>query len=102
MNIQKMMKQAQQMQSQMARVQEELKDEVVDVSAGGGAVKVAITGDMQVNSITIDPSLLGSDDVEMVQDILTAAMNEAIRSAQSLAAAKMNAITGGMNIPGLM
>jgi len=102
MNIQKMMKQAQQMQTKMAQVQEDLKNEVVDVSAGGGAVKVSITGDLQVNSITVDPSLLDSDEAEMVQDILTAAMNEAIRSAQQLASVKMGEVTGGMNIPGLM
>lgn len=102
MNIQKMMKQAQQMQTKMAQVQEELKDEVVDVSAGGGAIKVSITGDLQVRSITVDPSLLDPEEVEMVQDILTAAVNEAIRAAQERAAAKMGEVTGGMNIPGLM
>lgn len=102
MNIQKMMKQAQQMQTKMAQVQEDLKNEVVDVSAGGGAVKVSITGDLQVNSITVDPSLLDAGEVEMLQDILTAAMNEAIRSAQQLASVKMGEVTGGMNIPGLM
>ena len=102
MNIQKMMKQAQQMQAKMAQVQEDLKDEVVDVSAGGGAIKVSITGDLQVRSITVEPSLLDPEEVEMVQDILTAAVNEAIRAAQERAAAKMGEVTGGMNIPGLM
>ena len=96
------MKQAQKMQTKMAQVQEDLKNEVLDASAGGGMVKVTITGDMQVKSIVIDPGAIDPEDVEMLQDLVTAAVNEAIRSAQELAAARMNDITGGMNIPGLM
>lgn len=102
MNIQQMMKQAQKMQSKMAQVQEDLKAESIETSAGGGAVKVTISGDLAVKSISIDPSLLDPEEIEMVQDILTAAVNEAIRSAQELGAQRMSEVTGGMNIPGLM
>jgi len=97
-----MMKQAQKMQAKMAKVQEDLKNEVVEASAGGGMVKVSITGDMQVTSVTIDPSAIDPDDAEMLQDIVLAAVNEAIRSAQELAASRLGEVTGGMNLPGLM
>lgn len=102
MNLGKMMKQAQQMQTRMAQVQEELKDETVEASAGGGMVRVVMTGDMQLRSLKIDPGAVDPEDVELLEDMVTAALNEAMRSAQELATAKMGAITGGMNIPGLM
>jgi nucleoid-associated protein EbfC len=101
-NMGNMMKQAQKMQAKMAKVQEDLKNEVVEASAGGGMVKVSITGDMQVTSVTIDPSAIDPDDAEMLQDIVLAAVNEAIRSAQELAASRLGEVTGGMNLPGLM
>jgi len=100
-NFGKMMKQAQQMQAKMAEVQEQLKGETVDASAGGGMVRVTMTGDMQVQSVKIDPTAVDPDDVELLEDMITAAFNEAIRSAQEVANTKMAAITGGMNIPGL-
>ena len=102
MNFGSMMKQAQKMQAKMAQVQEELKNEVLDVSAGGGMIKVTITGDLQVKSIVIDPAAIDPDDAEMLQDMVTAAVNEAIRSAQELAASRMGDVTNGVNIPGLM
>ncbi len=102
MNYGKIMKQAQQMQAKMGQVQEELKNETVESSAGGGMVKVVITGDLEIRSITIDPGAVDPEDVEMLQDMVAAAVNEAVRSAQELAAQKMSAVTGGMNIPGLM
>ena len=101
MNIGNMMKQAQKMQVKMAEMQEELKNEVLEASAGGGTVKVTITGDLQIRSIIIDPTAIDPDDVDMLQDMVTAAVNEAIRSAQELAARRMNDITGGVSIPGL-
>ena len=101
MNIGNIMKQAQKMQAEMARVQEELKDEQVDASAGGGTVKVVMSGDMRVISVTVDPSAVDPDDVELLQDMIAAAVNEGIRSAQELAAQKMSAVTGGMNLPGM-
>ncbi len=101
MNINNIMKQAQKMQANMAKVQEELKDERVEASAGGGAVKVVMSGDLEVVSVTIDPGAVDPDEVELLQDMTAAAMNEALRMAQELAAGKMAAVTGGMNIPGL-
>ena len=91
-----------QKQARMAEVQEELKQETVEASAGGGMVRVEMTGDMQLRSLKIDPGAVDPDDIELLEDMVAAAMNEAIRSAQELAAAKMGAITGGMSIPGLM
>lgn len=96
------MKQAQKMQADMARVQEELRHEKVEASAGGGMVKVVMSGDLQVTSVSIDPAAVDPDDVAMLEDIIVAATNEALRQAQDLAGAKMAAVTGGMNIPGLM
>lgn len=96
------MKQAQKMQAKMAVMQEQLKDEVLEASAGGGTVKVTITGDLQIKSIVIDPSAVDPEDVELLQDMTTAAVNEAIRSAQELGQRRMAEITGGMSIPGMM
>ena len=102
MNFGNMMKQAQKMQAKMAEMQEQLKDERLEASAGGGMVRVVITGDMQVKELYIDPAALDPDDIEMLQDMVAAAVNEAIRSAQELASRRMGEITGGMNVPGLM
>jgi len=99
-NMQNMLKQAQRMQAEMARVQEELKDERVEASVGGGAVRVVMTGDMQVDAVSIDPSAVDPDDVVMLQDLVVAAVNEAIRQAQEVASRKMGAVTGGMGLPG--
>ena len=101
-NFGKMMKQVQQAQAKMGEVQEELKNETVEASAGGGMVKVVMTGDMQVRSVEIDPAAVDPDDIELLSDMVAAAVNEAVRAAQELAAQKMSAVTGGMNIPGLM
>ena len=102
MNFGNMMKQAQKMQAKMAEMQEELKSETLEASAGGGMVRVVITGDMQVRELVIDPAAIDPDDIEMLQDMIAAAVNEAIRSAQELASRRMGEITGGMNVPGLM
>ena len=102
MNFGNMMKQAQKMQAKMAEMQEELKNETLEASAGGGMVRVVITGDMQVRELVIDPAAIDPDDIEMLQDMIAAAVNEAIRSAQELASRRMGEITGGMNVPGLM
>ncbi|MDZ4655673.1 MAG: YbaB/EbfC family nucleoid-associated protein [Coriobacteriia bacterium] len=101
-NMANMMKQAQKMQADMARVQEELKFERVEASAGGGAVKVVMTGELSVESVSIDPAALDPDDVSMLEDLMTAAVNEAVRQAQEVAQRKMAAVTGGLGIPGLM
>jgi DNA-binding YbaB/EbfC family protein len=101
MDMGAILKQAQQMQADMAKVQEELKDEVVDASAGGGMVKVKVTGDLNVQSIEIDPDAVDPEDVDMLQDMVLAAVNEGIRAAQQRAEAKMGGVTGGMGGLGL-
>jgi nucleoid-associated protein EbfC len=103
-NLNQMMKQVQQMQAEMAKAQEQLKSEVVEASAGGGMVTVKISGDLQIREIRIDPDAVDPDDVELLQDMVLAATNEAIRSAQELAASKMGGVTGGLGdlgLPGL-
>ena len=96
-----MMRQAQQMQAQMAKIQEELAEARSEASAGGGAVKVVVIGGSRVESIIIDPEVVDPEDVEMLQDLVLAAVNEAMDSAQAEASEKMSALTGGLNIPGL-
>jgi len=93
--------QLQAMQEQMLQAQETLGDETVQVTAGGGAVTVVMTGHQKLESVTINPEVVDPEDVEMLQDLIVAAVNEAVDASQNLAAEKMNSITGGMNIPGL-
>jgi nucleoid-associated protein EbfC len=102
-NLNQILKQAQQMQAEMAKAQEQLKDEVVEASAGGGTVKVTMTGDMQLREIKIAPEAIDPDDPELLPDMVTAAVNEALRSAQELAASRMGGIAGlgGGGLPGL-
>ncbi len=97
-NLQRM---AQQMQQQMARVQEELEVATVEGSAGGGVVKAVVTGKQEVVSVTIDPAAVDPDDVEMLQDLVIAAVNEALDESRKLAESKMAAITGGLRLPGM-
>ena len=101
MMIKNMMRQAQQLQKQMAKLQEEIENSKVENSVGGGVVKVVVTGKMVVESIEIDPEVVDSEDVEMLQDLVQSAVNGAIEKAQELASTKMGALTGGLNIPGL-
>src|SRR3954463_4125367 len=104
-NLNQLMKQAQQMQAEMAKAQEQLKNEVVEASAGGGMVKVTMTGDMQLREIKISPEAVDPEDVDLLQDMVTAAVNEAMRSAQELASNRMGGIAGlggpGGGLPGL-
>ena len=102
MNMQQMLKQARKMQEQLAQTQEKLAQTEVSASAGGGSVKVTATGDLRLTSVTISPDAVDPDDVDMLQDMVLAAVNEALDSAQQLASQQMGAITGGLNIPGLM
>jgi DNA-binding YbaB/EbfC family protein len=95
-NLNQMMKQVQQMQADMAKAQEELKNEIVEASAGGGMVTVKISGDLELRELTIDPDAVDPEDVELLQDMVQAAVNEAIRAAQELAANKMNTAAGGL------
>ena len=102
MNINKMMKEAQALQAKMLKAQEELGNEVVEATAGGGAIKVTITGHLQVQSVEISPDVVDPEDTEMLQDLVLSAVNEAIGKAQELAQKRMGALTGGMKIPGLL
>ena len=95
-NMNQMMQQVQKMQAEMMKAQEELKNEVVEASAGGGMVTVKVTGDLELKDVTIDPDAVDPEDVEMLQDMVLAATNEALRSAQELAANRMNAAAGGL------
>jgi DNA-binding YbaB/EbfC family protein len=97
-NLQRM---AAQMQQEMARVQGELEVAVVEGSAGGGAVTATVTGKQEVVSVTLDPSAVDPEDVEMLQDLIVAAVNDALGNARSMAEEKMAAVTGGLQIPGL-
>ena len=101
-NMAGMMKKVQKMQNEMKKMQDELKRKTVDVTAGGGAVKIVMNGEKQVQSLTIDPAAVDSEDVEMLQDLILAAVNEAMRSAEADAAASMSKLTGGLNLGGLL
>lgn len=97
-----MLRQAQQMQAQMAKIQEELAEARTEATAGGGVIKVTVVGGTKVESIEIAPEVVDPEDIEMLQDLVIAAINEAMDTAQAEASKKMSAITGGLNIPGLM
>ena len=98
MNPQKMLMQ---MQQQMARVQEELETATVEDSAGGGVVKATVTGKQDLVALVIDPSAVDPEDVDMLQDLVMAAVNDALRASQKMAEEKMGAVTAGLRIPGL-
>jgi DNA-binding YbaB/EbfC family protein len=105
-NMQQMLKQVQKMQQDMMAAQEQLKNEVVEASAGGGMVTVKVSGDLEIKDVRISPEAVDPDDVELLQDLVLAATNEALRSAQELAATEMGGLTGGldlgsMGLPGL-
>ena len=97
----KMLKQAQDLQKRMAQMQDDMENKTVETTSGGGVIKVVVSGKMHVESITIDPEAVDPEDVEMLEDLVQAAINEGISKAQQMASEKMNAVTGGMNIPGL-
>jgi DNA-binding YbaB/EbfC family protein len=99
-NLNQLAKMAQKMQADMAAAQEALASEIVEASAGGGMVTVKITGDLQVKEIAIDPDAVDPEDVEMLQDMILAAVNQAVTQAQELAATRMGAVTGGLGGPG--
>lgn len=99
-NMNNMMKQAQKMQKEMMRIQEEIEQRTVEASAGGGAVTVIVSGKKDIKSIVIKPEVVDPDDVEMLQDLIMAAVNEAIRQADEMVAKEMGKLTGGLNLPG--
>ena len=100
-NMGKMMKQVKKMQEDMARLQKELEESTVEASAGGGMVTVVVSGKQEFKSITIKPEAVDPDDVEMLQDLILAAVNEGVRKSQEMVQNEMGKITGGLKIPGL-
>jgi DNA-binding YbaB/EbfC family protein len=100
--IGQLMKQAQKMQSQMAKIQEEMAGKTVEASAGGGMVKAVANGKQELVSVSIEKEVVDPEDVEMLQDLLVAAVNEAMKKSQEMMAEEMSKITGGLPIPGMM
>ena len=96
-----MMRQIQQMQSKLARAQEELNNLTAEGSAGGGAVKVTISGSLEIRSLKISPEVIDTEDVEMLEDLVIAALNEALAKAQALQSEHMAGLTSGLNLPGM-
>ena len=100
-NLNKMMQQLQKAQAEMAIAQDKLKDEVVEASAGGGMVTIKASGDLQILDVKIDPAALDPEDAEILQDMVLAAVNEALRAAQQLAEQRLGGIAGGLGLPGM-
>lgn len=100
-NMQQMMAQVQKMQRDMEQAQEQLKSELVEASAGGGMVTVKVSGDLELREVKIDPAAVDPDDVEILADMVLAAVNEGMRMAQELAASRMGGATGGLDLGGL-
>lgn len=98
----RMLKQAQQLQKRMEQMQEELKTRTIDGSAGGGAVTVTVTGKMRLQSIAIDPDVVDPDDIDLLQDMVLAAVNDGLQKAEEMVSGEMASLTGGLKIPGLM
>ncbi len=97
-----MMKQAQKLQAKMIKLQEELAEKTVETSAGGGMVKVVASGKQQIVSINIEKEVVDPEDVEMLQDLIMAAVNDALTKSQEMVSGEMGKLTGGLKIPGLM
>ncbi len=102
MDMKKMMKQAQKMQMEAARAQEEIASMEFEATAGGGMVKAVVSGNMELKALSIDPAAMDPEDVEMLEDMIVVAVNEAIGNATDASAQRMNSIMGGVKIPGLM
>ncbi|EGL81833.1 UPF0133 protein ybaB [Caldalkalibacillus thermarum TA2.A1] len=100
-NMHNMMKQMQKMQKQMQKVQEELKEKTVEGTAGGGMVSITLNGHKELVNVSIKPEAVDPDDVEMLEDLIMAAMNDAMKKADELIQSDMGKLTGGLNIPGL-
>ncbi|MEE1013956.1 MAG: YbaB/EbfC family nucleoid-associated protein [Clostridia bacterium] len=100
-NMNQMMKQAQKMQEQMLKMQEEMEEKKFEATAGGGAVRVVVSGKREIVEIELKPEVVDPDDIEMLQDLMVAAVNEALRKVEADSASQMGQLTGGLNIPGL-
>ena len=98
-NMSGMMKKVQKLQGEMKKMQEDLKKKTIDVSAGGGAVKIVMNGEKQVQSLTIDPAAVDPEDVEMLEDLVAAAVNDAVRRGESVSKERMAGFTSGLNLP---
>lgn len=98
-NMAGMMKKMQKLQSEMGKMQEQLKTRTMEVSAGGGAIKVVINGEKQIQSLKIDPAAVDPQDIEMLEDLVSAAVNEAIKKVDDMMAQEMGKLTGGLNLP---
>jgi nucleoid-associated protein EbfC len=96
-----LLKQAQEMQSRMAKIQEELAQKTVEGSAGGGMIQVTVNGQLALTAIKIDPTVINSEEKDMLEDLVLAAVNDGMRKARDLASAEMSKLTGGLKIPGL-
>ncbi|HHY10583.1 MAG TPA: YbaB/EbfC family nucleoid-associated protein [Firmicutes bacterium] len=101
MNMQKMMRQVQKMQADLARVQEELEEKTVEGTAGGGVVTVVVNGHQEVQSVKIEPDAVDPEDVEMLEDLVLAAVNDGLRKAKELSGSEIEKVTGGLNLPGM-
>ena len=101
-NMGNLLKKAQQLQEKMAKLQEELSEKTVETSAGGGMVTVIATGKQEIASIKIDPEVVNQEDIEMLEDLVLAAVNDALFQAKQMASDEMTKLSGGVNIPGLM
>ncbi len=100
-NMNSMMKQAQKLQKKMLKTQEELAKKTIEASAGGGMVKVVANGGQKIESIVLEPEVVDPEDIEMLQDLIQAAVNDALNKSQEMISSEMNKLTGGLNIPGL-
>ena len=100
-NMGNMMKKVQKMQADMARMQEELKEKTVEATAGGGAIRVVVNGAKELKELKIKPEVVDAEDVEMLEDLILACINEALRKADEMVTQEMGKVTGGINIPGL-
>ncbi len=101
-NMGNLLKKAQQLQEKMAKLQEELSEKTIETSAGGGMVTVIATGKQEIASIKIDPEVVNQEDIEMLEDLVLAAVNDALFQAKQMVTEEMSKLTGGVNIPGLM
>jgi DNA-binding YbaB/EbfC family protein len=101
-NMGQMMKQAQKLQSKMMKLQEEMAEKTIETTSGGGMIKVVANGKQQIVSIQIEKEVVDPEDVEMLQDLILAAVNDALSKSQEMVSSEMGKLTGGLNIPGLM
>ena len=94
-------RQAQELQAKLAKAQQELADMTTEVSSGGGAIKIVVDGQQKIRSVSISPEVINAEDAEMLEDLVTAAVNEAIQKSQELAASHLSSLTGGLKLPGM-